>query len=175
MSNTPLPISAIETRYAGCRFRSRLEARWAVLFDHLGIRWEYEPQGYVIDGRPYLPDFWLPGLHTWVEVKGDPRGVDWPLWNAFIDGRESESMLLLGPLPPPADEGDWVWTRTFDRVTFGAMPREQRFWVDPYAEELGGITRHPFGVTPGYTRDTCSYDAYAAARGARFEHGEHGR
>jgi hypothetical protein len=30
-------MKAIETRYAGCLFRSRLEARWAVLFDHLGI------------------------------------------------------------------------------------------------------------------------------------------
>ncbi len=35
-------IKPIETRYAGCRFRSRLEARWTVFFDHLGIEWEYE-------------------------------------------------------------------------------------------------------------------------------------
>lgn len=32
-------ITPIQTRYAGCLFRSRLEARWAVFFDHLGIRW----------------------------------------------------------------------------------------------------------------------------------------
>jgi hypothetical protein len=172
-------ITAIETRYAGCRFRSRLEARWAVFFDHLGIRWEYEPQGYVIDGRPYLPDFWIPELHTWVEVKGDPHGVDWPLWNRFIEGRqgessEAESMLLLGPLPPPADEGDWVWCRTYDHVTFGSMPQERRFWVDPYIEKLGGKRCPPTGVTPGYTCDTNSYGAYQAARSARFEHGECG-
>lgn len=30
-------IKAIETRYAGCLFRSRLEARWAVFFRHVGI------------------------------------------------------------------------------------------------------------------------------------------
>lgn len=72
MSNaTPVPtIKAIETRYAGCRFRSRLEARWAVFFDTLGMRWEYEPQGLLVDGEPYLPDFWLPDLRLWVEVKG---------------------------------------------------------------------------------------------------------
>jgi hypothetical protein len=53
-------IQAIETRYAGCRFRSRLEARWAVFFDYAGIRWEYEPQGYRLsDGTTYLPDFLL--------------------------------------------------------------------------------------------------------------------
>ncbi|QDN57346.1 hypothetical protein [Streptomyces sp. S1D4-20] len=85
-------IKAIETRYAGCRFRSRLEARWAVFFDRLNIQWEYEPQGFenriccdcddpeedLWDGKRncsgkherYLPDFWLPQTQTWVEVKG---------------------------------------------------------------------------------------------------------
>lgn len=52
-------IRPIETRYKGYRFRSRLEARWAVFFDAMGVRWEYEEQGYAIDGVPYLPDFVL--------------------------------------------------------------------------------------------------------------------
>lgn len=66
-------IRAIPTSYAGCSFRSRLEARWAVFFDTLNIPWEYEPQGYVLsDGDWYLPDFWLPSLETWFEVKGPP-------------------------------------------------------------------------------------------------------
>lgn len=39
-------IKAIETSYKGYRFRSRLEARWAVFFDALGIEWEYEKEGY---------------------------------------------------------------------------------------------------------------------------------
>lgn len=63
-------MKALETRYAGCRFRSRLEARWAVFFDHMGIEWQYEPQGFDIEGTPYLPDFHLPKTRTWVEVKG---------------------------------------------------------------------------------------------------------
>lgn len=41
-----MDIKAIETCYAGCRFRSRLEARWAVFFDALGLEWEYEPEGF---------------------------------------------------------------------------------------------------------------------------------
>ncbi len=41
--------NAIETHYAGCRFRSRLEARWAVFFDAIGIEWQYEPQGFEIE------------------------------------------------------------------------------------------------------------------------------
>lgn len=67
-------VRAIETHYAGCRFRSRLEARWAVFFDTLKIRWEYEPEGFVLpSGKKYLPDFWLPTFDggCYVEVKPD--------------------------------------------------------------------------------------------------------
>lgn len=49
-----------ETQYKGYRFRSRLEARWAVFFDALGLQWEYEPEGYFFDdGSRYLPDFFI--------------------------------------------------------------------------------------------------------------------
>ena len=36
-------IRAIETSYDGYRFRSRLEARWAVFFNEAGIEYQYEP------------------------------------------------------------------------------------------------------------------------------------
>lgn len=51
---------AIETVFDGYKFRSRLEARWAVFFKTLGIPYEYEKEGYDLDGTWYLPDFWLP-------------------------------------------------------------------------------------------------------------------
>lgn len=64
-------IKAIETYYKGYRFRSRLEARWAVFFDAAGIKWEYEPEGFVMsDGTNYLPDFYLPESKTFFECKG---------------------------------------------------------------------------------------------------------
>lgn len=62
-------IKPIETRYKGYRFRSRLEARWAVFFDALGIKYEYEPQGWDLDGKWYLPDFWLPEQMCFLEIK----------------------------------------------------------------------------------------------------------
>jgi len=37
------------TKYAGITFRSRLEARWAVFFDALGISWEYEPETFLVN------------------------------------------------------------------------------------------------------------------------------
>lgn len=95
-------ITAIETRYAGCRFRSRLEARWAVFFDHLKIKWEYEPQGYRVgpDKRPYLPDFRLPEFGAFVEVKGDPERLDVGLLaSATMADRETYFMIILGDIP----------------------------------------------------------------------------
>lgn len=63
-------MQAIETEYSGYRFRSRLEARWAVVFDCLGLLWEYEPEGFELgNGLRYLPDFRLPELNTWLEIK----------------------------------------------------------------------------------------------------------
>lgn len=53
-----MDIKAIETEYKGYRFRSRLEARWAIFFDACNMEWEYEPEGfYFEDGVQYLPDF----------------------------------------------------------------------------------------------------------------------
>lgn len=63
-------IKAIETRYKGYRFRSRLEARWAVFFDACGIKWVYEPEGFLLNnGESYLPDFFLPDFEIYAEVK----------------------------------------------------------------------------------------------------------
>ena len=63
-------IRAIETEYNGYRFRSRLEARWAVFFEEAEIPFEYEPEGFILkDGTHYLPDFYLPWFKCFVEIK----------------------------------------------------------------------------------------------------------
>lgn len=73
-------VQPIETEYAGCRFRSRLEARWAVVLDAKGFVWEYEPEGFETPCGRYLPDFRVtllsPGPdgephRVWLEVKPD--------------------------------------------------------------------------------------------------------
>lgn len=63
-------MKAIPTVYDGISFRSRLEARYAQFFDELGMGWAYEVEGFEIQGRRYLPDFWLPDSRTYLEVKG---------------------------------------------------------------------------------------------------------
>lgn len=64
-------MQAIETTYNGVTFRSRLEARWALFFDRLGIEWLYENEGYETPHGRYVPDFWLPK----VRMRSGKRGV----------------------------------------------------------------------------------------------------
>lgn len=122
-----MAIKAIQTRYAGRHFRSRLEARWAVFFDSLAIEWRYEPEGFQIhdrlgiadrEGWGYLPDFLLPSGITpiwphplWVEVKGyldNPamrRVLSTAAYLSSPDGgcRDNGGIdtLLLGDIPRP--------------------------------------------------------------------------
>ena len=170
-SNAPR-IKAIETSYAGCRFRSRLEARWAVFFDALGITWEYEAQGFTVgtyNPRRYLPDFWLPETETWVEVKGSDTAIDWDFladacdYESALPGMQdsqdtSRGLLLLGPIPANALLYPWrhigvqhykgVVARYFE---FCSCPAYPRITPGPYAEidrqYADSVHRHA-GVRP---------------------------
>lgn len=69
-------MQAIETKYDGFHFRSRLEARWAVFFNTLGVQFEYEAEGFQDGATRYLPDFWLPVQKCWIEIKGPELSED---------------------------------------------------------------------------------------------------
>lgn len=75
-------MKPIETFWKGYRFRSRLEARWAVFFENMGLDWEYEPQGYERDGRRYLPDFAVrsKGVVDCVNGATYVEGGEWATW-----------------------------------------------------------------------------------------------
>lgn len=67
-----LAIESLPTVYRSTTFRSALEASWAATLDSLAIAWEYEPETVTLpSGARYLPDFRLPEIGTWLEVKGD--------------------------------------------------------------------------------------------------------
>lgn len=94
-------IKPIETIYNGYRFRSRLEAKWAVFFDALQIKYEYEPEGYKLsDGTYYLPDFYLPQLNYYVEVKGknDHMFSDMEKVRNFVLENKS-AVIILSNIP----------------------------------------------------------------------------
>jgi hypothetical protein len=63
-------MQTMPTRYNSLLYRSRCEARWAVVFDKLGWAHCYEPEAYRLPSGPYLPDFYLPSARIFFEVKG---------------------------------------------------------------------------------------------------------
>lgn len=106
-------IQAIETEYAGHRFRSRLEARWACALDKLHITWEYEQNAFELPSGNYLPDFLLRGMggiadsegRVWLEIKPDD-----PLERARDDRWPELAMLsqipVLVAFGMPRGDGD---------------------------------------------------------------------
>ena len=101
-------MKPIETIYKGYKFRSRLEARWAVFFDQLGLQWDYEPEGYDLgDGIFYLPDFRVkyPGINNkdsnfqWFEVKGDISKLSIKECEKIIKFGSNEQITILDGVP----------------------------------------------------------------------------
>jgi hypothetical protein len=89
-------ISAIETLYGGVRFRSRLEAKWAAMFDILGWEWTYEP----CDFSGWIPDFAIHGDRNlvYVEVKPVDRLPD-DVAKQLHESGCSDEMLVVGLRP----------------------------------------------------------------------------
>lgn len=87
-----MDIKPIETTYNGYKFRSRLEARWAIYFDTLGIAYYYEHEGYDLgEVGWYLPDFYLPQMDWWAEVK--------PVKFSAVELKKLRSLVLLTKKP----------------------------------------------------------------------------
>lgn len=172
-------IKAIETTYNGYKFRSRLEARWAVFFDACGIKYEYEPEGYVLDdGVCYLPDFLLhgieavPGGKVYVEVKGYVTEKDIDKVRKF--GKSGNPIVMVGNIPKCNNYDDFHndilemhnnnltftgFSENGNEATVGfAFDNDDRFTV--FREDF--IEEYTINV-----KKTLS--AYKKARSARFE------
>ena len=173
-------IKAIQTVYNGYRFRSRLEARWAVFFDALGVKWEYEKEGlFLLSGKWYLPDFWLPSEDLYWEVKSSEVDIS-TLYSELgeIADKEEGCNIVIAHGPPwdyhacdfigHGDEGRWAHCPLCHRVGF------------VYAGWAGYINGCNCYSIPAkaYKFDGTSTErmltAIAAAKQARFEHGESG-
>lgn len=107
-------FEVIPTEYKSHTFRGRTEARWAVFFDTLGIRWEYEKEGYELPSGRYLPDFWLPTQGYWIEIKGkEPTEREVQLGIELSIATDSPVFIFFGPIPSPTtreEEENVPWT-----------------------------------------------------------------
>lgn len=198
-----MSIKPIETYYNGYRFRSRLEARWAVFFDEVGIKYQYEPEGFVLsDGTYYLPDFYLPDLRLWVEVKGVMDMESKKKINLFSEELNwTDSRLwILGDIPKPFDNTYELYDEEFVEDAFWVFAKEAadgpylpcicpacgrvgvefdgRGWrVDDCTEQDTPLVFPEAGSLhhedKGYSfHAPIIQNAYKKARQARFEHGE---
>jgi hypothetical protein len=177
-------INAIETCYQGYRFRSRLEARWAIFFDSLGIKWEYEIEGFILtNGRKYLPDFYLPKFceGLWVEVK--PVGGDFSVAKRFA--KENKCSILLAEGTPDLVVYGFYDGKQDEDGSFGEEARDgDACFDDKYLPGGRNADEHRMfywtGLNPmddvwnksDYDGSSLIFRAVTAARSARFEHGE---
>lgn len=179
MTTTPAAtggLAPIETKYADYKFRSRLEARWALYFDLCEVRWAYEAEGFTLsDGQRYLPDFWLPDYNQFVEVKPISDHIQIPsLTNfQFLDWQE--------PGNTPTPHGEPLMVRIDDDYcpptadVFEAIKREQQ--TTPYTIAIiccDCIDRMPFGIqwcnkSHGYVAEDRA-DAWRVGAQKRYEH-----
>lgn len=194
-------LRAIETSYAGHRFRSRSEARWAVFFDHLRIEWKYEHEGFETpDGFRYLPDFFLPSIGVFAEVKGglvttaDSEKMLRFVYDAPYD---ATGLLLLGDIPDQRIPGPHHVLATNGHHGRHPRNRVEKYDVCVVGDNHGGYELCPVGwprlsyLAPdgsfGAPDDPHDWEVarhwpitnhasvsrgWEAARSARFEHGE---
>lgn len=167
-------MKSIETRYKAHSFRSRLEARWAVFFDKMGIRWDYEPEGYELGrGARYLPDFFIHWPSTdrregyqnagyWVEIKGQtPTGSDLGKLISLAQGTQHHAYLLQGD---PGSFNYWAAScSATPRLHEGRVATPEQLWLQ--------IAPIATCAAKGANLETVR-EAIQAARSARFEFGE---
>ncbi len=168
-------ITPIETRYRGYRFRSRLEARWAVFFDALKIKWEYEPQGFDLGkGGLYLPDFYLPTFSGGMYVEVKPDGGDFSKARAFAEASGEQIWLAEGVPGPRVYEFICTWRGVTE--SWEGVPNAADAWGEDRMFTFPGYMQRDGWIVPEDL--DCLGDHYLpavnAARGARFEHGEDG-
>ncbi|WP_296267416.1 hypothetical protein [Pseudomonas sp. UBA6562] len=88
----------------GYRLRSYTELMWARLLDSVGIFYLYEPDLVRVDDGYYLPDFWLPHVGCYLEVKGvAPTPEEIEKADAVMARTGKEVFFLVGR--PHADGG----------------------------------------------------------------------
>jgi hypothetical protein len=132
-------IQPIETTYKGYKFRSRVEARWAVVFDTLDIPWEYEKEGYSLPSGAYLPDFWLPTVTidgqegVWFEVKGKyPTHHEYQLASELRMATNKPVVFAYASIPP-AEEIDFV--SSDHMIVLHTVPEEDKDYAIQWATE----------------------------------------
>lgn len=128
-------LHPIPTEYRNTRFRSRLEARWAAVFDLLGWRWSYEP----VDLAGYIPDFLVRGRNSsapdlLVEVTGALEYGDLAERAEDVRRWTRTDALVVG-----TEISWWVARRDGERYPNGLLSTRDTYGVDDAPELCQGF------------------------------------
>lgn len=172
-------IEEAKTEYDGHRFRSRLEARWAVFFNAVGLTYEYEIEGFEMDGTRYLPDFYIPSLNRWFEIKGKPLSLDeikkCEEFCRRLDNENIKYSVLIGsPNLCAIRIGEffgileyvWEWPSEKYPDNYRIQAPKELIEDEYYSRFVKGLW-----VVPDKTEEEVAVAAIAAGK-ARFEFGE---
>ena len=91
-----MQLKAIETRYDGISFKSRLKARWAVFFDTLGITNHYELEKFQTPDGQFCPDFWLPNEKCWIQVSPEEYPKTVSSCKFLAENTNAEVLYIVG-------------------------------------------------------------------------------
>lgn len=172
-------IKPIETLYAGYRFRSRLEARWAIFFDACRITYDYEPDGYKLsDGTVYLPDFLLHDVNVfnnkdmYIEVKGAFTEKDVNKIQLF--SQEIAPIFTVGLMPKVVSDTriDTHHIEVNDIMYNAQTLSHEWYWYFPCINQHGEFDLVGTDCWHDEIDAKKTAIAYRAAQQARFEHGE---
>lgn len=84
------------------KMRSNWEVSYAKYLDSKNIIWQYEPKQFKLsNGKRYWPDFFLPVLNEWHEVKGYMTSIAKEKMTLFANDYPKEKLLLITEIPSP--------------------------------------------------------------------------
>lgn len=140
-------IKPKKTKYGPNLFESVLEVRWAVFFDCLGIKFIYEPELAEVETGcrvvHHKPDFFLPELNKYVEIKpSKPYGIENTKaagWSKYIG-----DIIVLFNLNPPTEtlENGWLFSYEesygtpiiFEDIWWGECPKCGHIDLEEYGQ-----------------------------------------
>uniref|UniRef100_A0A6M3LGI9 Uncharacterized protein n=1 Tax=viral metagenome TaxID=1070528 RepID=A0A6M3LGI9_9ZZZZ len=175
------------THYLGTNFRSRLEARWAVVFEQLGIRWSYEHEWLDVGDNAeypywynteewvpsigYLPDFLvhIGRIDVWWEVKGRRVNAD--------ERIKAERLSALTGIPVIIAQGAIPWKCKFSVEPTADYSLEACGFLDDcpmltsqwLVDEGLATGKYKLDQDPTHSFTPALEAAYRAARSASFD------
>jgi hypothetical protein len=152
-------FKAKEQVYNGVKFRSTLEARWAIFFDACGLNWVYEPECFELDAGNYTPDFYLKKYDLFVEIKPN---LDW-LDDDYNFNRYNQCpkkiLVLSVPFPSISEVGACFGLHGDDYQNVNFCPNskyepfyisgyhlgyDDDYWKDDYKNEINLVKKYRF-------------------------------